>query len=133
MNKLREEGKRSGIGVVAYVEGTGIGPYEGARVQVQASGKVSVATGIGTQGQSHFTSFAQLVADQLGDGTVLDRRVSGLGITITTALAEQRLKDNWKVVFPHAKLITDGPNKALLIDSQVGDSDLDRSGVLLLQ
>ena len=35
-------------------------------MQVQASGKVSVATGIGTQGQGHFTSFAQIVADQLG-------------------------------------------------------------------
>jgi carbon-monoxide dehydrogenase large subunit len=64
--KLRAEGKHVGIGVVAYVEGTGIGPYEGARVQVQASGKVSVVTGVGTQGQGHFTSFAQIVADQLG-------------------------------------------------------------------
>ena len=35
-------------------------------MQVQASGKVSVATGIGTQGQGHFTSFAQIVAEQLG-------------------------------------------------------------------
>ena len=35
-------------------------------MQVQASGKVSVATGIGTQGQGHFTSFAQIVADQVG-------------------------------------------------------------------
>lgn len=64
--KLRNEGRHVGIGVVAYVEGTGIGPYEGARVQVQASGKVSVVTGVGTQGQGHFTSFAQIVADQLG-------------------------------------------------------------------
>jgi carbon-monoxide dehydrogenase large subunit len=64
--KLRAEGKHVGIGVVAYVEGTGIGPYEGARVQVQTSGKVSVVTGVGTQGQGHFTSFAQIVADQLG-------------------------------------------------------------------
>jgi carbon-monoxide dehydrogenase large subunit len=64
--KLRSEGKQIGIGVVAYVEGTGIGPYEGARVQVQPSGKVSVVTGVGTQGQGHFTSFAQIVADQLG-------------------------------------------------------------------
>jgi CO/xanthine dehydrogenase Mo-binding subunit len=55
-----------GLGLVCYVEGTGIGPYEGARVQVQANGKVSVATGIGTQGQGHFTSFAQIVAEQLG-------------------------------------------------------------------
>ncbi len=62
----RDEGRHIGIGVACYVEGTGIGPYEGARVQIQANGKVSVATGIGTQGQGHFTSFAQIVADQLG-------------------------------------------------------------------
>ncbi len=55
-----------GTGVVTYVEGTGIGPYEGARVQVQNNGKVVVATGVGTQGQGHFTVFAQIVADQLG-------------------------------------------------------------------
>jgi len=64
--RLRAQGKCVGIGVVCYVEGTGIGPYEGAKVQVQASGKVSVATGIGTQGQGHYTAFAQIVADQVG-------------------------------------------------------------------
>jgi len=64
--QLRAEGRRVGIGVVFYVEGTGIGPYEGARVQVQGSGRVLLATGIGTQGQGHFTSFAQIVADQIG-------------------------------------------------------------------
>ncbi len=49
----------------------GIGPFEGARVQVQASGKVTVVTGIGTQGQGHFTVFAQVAAEQLGvDGAL---------------------------------------------------------------
>jgi CO/xanthine dehydrogenase Mo-binding subunit len=64
--RLRAEGKAVGLGIVTYVEGTGIGPYEGAKVTVEASGRISVATGIGTQGQGHFTSFAQIVADQLG-------------------------------------------------------------------
>ncbi|HET7143055.1 MAG TPA: xanthine dehydrogenase family protein molybdopterin-binding subunit [Anaerolineales bacterium] len=64
--KLRAEGKHVGIGIVAYVEGTGIGPYEGAKVQVMSSGRVSVVTGVGTQGQGHFTSFAQIVAEQIG-------------------------------------------------------------------
>lgn len=64
--RARAEGRCLGIGIVCYVEGTGIGPYEGARVQVQSDGKVSVATGIGTQGQGHYTIFAQIVADQLG-------------------------------------------------------------------
>ena len=59
-------GERVGIAVVNYVEGTGIGPYEGAKVTVEASGKVSVATGVGTQGQGHYTSFAQVVAEQIG-------------------------------------------------------------------
>jgi carbon-monoxide dehydrogenase large subunit len=64
--KLRAQGKHVGIGVVSYVEGTGIGPYEGARVRVESDGTVTLATGVGTQGQGHFTSFAQLVADQVG-------------------------------------------------------------------
>ena len=64
--KLRAEGKHVGIGLVSYVEGTGIGPYEGAKVQVMGSGRISVVTGVGTQGQGHFTSYAQIVAEQLG-------------------------------------------------------------------
>jgi carbon-monoxide dehydrogenase large subunit len=64
--RLRAEGKHVGIGIVSFIETTGVGPYEGARVTVEANGKVSVATGVGTQGQGHFTSFAQIVAEQLG-------------------------------------------------------------------
>jgi aerobic carbon-monoxide dehydrogenase large subunit len=71
--KLRAEGRCVGIAVACYVEGTGVGPYEGAKVQVQSNGRVSLVTGIGTQGQGHFTSFAQIVADQLGvDVTEVD-------------------------------------------------------------
>jgi carbon-monoxide dehydrogenase large subunit len=55
-----------GLGLAAYVEGTGIGPYEGAHVQVLVSGKVVAATGIPSQGQGHATVFAQVVADALG-------------------------------------------------------------------
>ncbi len=64
--RLRAAGRHVGIGVVCYVEGTGIGPYEGARVTVEPSGRVRVATGVGTQGQGHFTVFAQIVAEVLG-------------------------------------------------------------------
>ena len=64
--RLREDGKHIGIAIVPFVETTGVGPYEGGRVTIEASGKISVATGIGTQGQGHFTSFAQVVAEQLG-------------------------------------------------------------------
>ena len=64
--KLRSEGRHVGIGVVCFTEGTAVGPYEGARITVGTNGKASLVTGVGTQGQGHFTSFAQIAADQLG-------------------------------------------------------------------
>jgi len=64
--KLRAEGKKVGIGLVLFTENTGVGPYEGARVTVGSSGKVFASCIFGTQGQGHFTSFAQIVADQVG-------------------------------------------------------------------
>jgi carbon-monoxide dehydrogenase large subunit len=62
----RPPGDHVGMGVGVYVEGTGVGPYEGAHVQVLVSGKVVAATGIPSQGQSHATVWAQVVADELG-------------------------------------------------------------------
>ncbi len=64
--EMAAEGRRVGIGLACYVEGTGVGPYEGAHVHVETSGKVKVATGLTTQGQGHQTAFAQVVADALG-------------------------------------------------------------------
>ncbi len=61
----RAQGRHVGMGVACYVEGSGIGPYEGCRVTVEPSGKVYAATSVGTQGQGHFTSFAQIIADAL--------------------------------------------------------------------
>jgi carbon-monoxide dehydrogenase large subunit len=75
--RLRKAGKHVGIGIAPFVESTGVGPYEGARVTVEASGKVFVATGVGTQGQGHFTTFAQVVAEQLGVEVSDVRLVSG--------------------------------------------------------
>jgi CO/xanthine dehydrogenase Mo-binding subunit len=75
--RLRAAGKHVGIGIVSYVEGTGIGPYEGARVRVDPGGTVTLATGVGTQGQGHFTSFAQIVAEQLGVDAADVRVVTG--------------------------------------------------------
>ncbi len=64
--RLREQGIYRGIGISGYVEGTAIGPYEGATVKIDASGHVVVATGAVSSGQGHETSFAQVAADVLG-------------------------------------------------------------------
>ncbi|MGE3913947.1 MAG: aerobic carbon-monoxide dehydrogenase large subunit, partial [Chloroflexota bacterium] len=65
-SEARKAGRYLGLGFAAYVEGTGIGPYEGAHVRIDPSGNVFCATGLTTQGQGHQTTFAQIVASELG-------------------------------------------------------------------
>ena len=60
------EGRYLGLGLGCYVEGTGIGPFEGATVKIDSSGKIMVATGACPQGQGHETAFAQVAADIWG-------------------------------------------------------------------
>ena len=64
--ELRCKGIYRGIGISGYVEGTAIGPYEGATVRLDAAGRAVIATGACSQGQGHETSFAQIAADALG-------------------------------------------------------------------
>ncbi len=72
-------GKLRGIGISTYVEACGIAPsavvgslgaraglYECANIRVHPTGSVTVFTGSHSHGQGHETTFAQLVADQLG-------------------------------------------------------------------
>lgn len=76
-------------------------------------------------------SKADIMADQFGE-TILDKRVTGLNITVTTALAEVNLKDNWSVVFPNAQFVNDGGNKAINFVTAVGSGDYAQAGILLL-
>jgi carbon-monoxide dehydrogenase large subunit len=73
------KGKLRGIGVSTYLEACGIAPsavvgslgaraglYEVANIKVHPTGSVTVYTGSHSHGQGHETTFAQLVASQLG-------------------------------------------------------------------
>jgi carbon-monoxide dehydrogenase large subunit len=64
--KARAQGRHIGIGIANYVEGTGLGPFEGVTVRVLQNGKVAVATGATNQGQGQRTTLTQIVADRLG-------------------------------------------------------------------
>ncbi|MFI6496397.1 aerobic carbon-monoxide dehydrogenase large subunit [Nonomuraea typhae] len=61
-----ERAPNRGIGLACYVEGTGVGPYEGGHVQITSDGRVHVSTGLTSQGQGHETVFAQIAASELG-------------------------------------------------------------------
>src|SRR3989475_5851162 len=58
--------RRIGVGLACYAPGTGLGPYEGATVRVDPSGKVYVYIGVTAQGQGHATTLAQIAAAELG-------------------------------------------------------------------
>jgi aerobic carbon-monoxide dehydrogenase large subunit len=61
-----DAGPRIGIGLACFMQGTGIGPFEGATVRVDPSGKVYVFIGVTQQGQGHATTLAQIAAAELG-------------------------------------------------------------------
>jgi carbon-monoxide dehydrogenase large subunit len=71
--------KLRGLGICAYIEacgiapsravgslGCGVGLWESAEVRVNPTGSVEVLTGCHSHGQGHETTFAQLVAERLG-------------------------------------------------------------------
>jgi len=71
---LRKEGRYLGIGFSTFVETASTGPskmlplagYEYGAVRVEPSGRVTVLTGTSPHGQGGETTFAQIVADELG-------------------------------------------------------------------
>jgi carbon-monoxide dehydrogenase large subunit len=64
--ELRQHGRYLGVGIACYVEGTGVGSFEGAKVSIDASGQVIITTGATGHGQGHETVFAQIAADLWG-------------------------------------------------------------------
>ena len=59
-------GRRIGCAIALYTEGTGVAPAEGAAVTISERGRVTVAIGPPSQGQSHATTIAQVCAERLG-------------------------------------------------------------------
>ncbi len=144
--KLRAEGKHVGIGVIPFIETTGVGPYEGARVSVEPSGKISAATGVGTQGQSHMTTFAQIIAEQLsvdvndismvtgdtaeihwGTGTFASRGAVVAGNAVLAAAKDVRFK-----ILKLASKILETPEEELeLEDGMVRVADIPEQSISL--
>ncbi|WP_160134777.1 xanthine dehydrogenase family protein molybdopterin-binding subunit [Halococcus salsus] len=63
--KPRADGRYVGVGVACYVESTGLG-FESGVVRVHPDGGVTVYAGTHSHGQGHRTTYAQIVAAELG-------------------------------------------------------------------
>jgi carbon-monoxide dehydrogenase large subunit len=72
--ELRKQGRYLGIGLSTYVEVCGMGPsaampaagWDSAQIRVEPTGSITVLTGVSPHGQGEETTFAQIVADELG-------------------------------------------------------------------
>jgi carbon-monoxide dehydrogenase large subunit len=130
--RLRAEGRYIGIGVTTYVEICGLGPsqvagavgfqgglWESAIVRFHPTGKVNVFIGASPHGQGEETTFAQIVASELGVsvddvkvvhgdtattpmgwGTYGSRTTAVGGAALVVAV--RRIKDKAKLLAAHA-------------------------------
>jgi len=64
--RLRDEGRYLGVGIANFVEETGIPVTESSQVTVHRGGTVTARVGTAEHGQGHETTFAQVLADELG-------------------------------------------------------------------
>ena len=62
----RARGELVGIGLASYIETTGGGGWESTVLRVERGGGVTAISGAVPQGQGHATTYAQIVADELG-------------------------------------------------------------------
>ncbi len=131
----RAEGRYLGIGLGCYTEGTGAGPFEGARIRIESSGKIYVAGGACPQGQGMETIFAQVVADvwkvdpedvvvtladtaaiPMGFGTVASRST----VTLSAAIHQASERLRVKTFAIAANLLECAPQDLELRDGKVG-------------
>jgi aerobic carbon-monoxide dehydrogenase large subunit len=127
--RLRDEGKLLGIGLASFTEVVGAGPsrsydilgikmFDSAELRVHPTGKAILKLGVKSQGQGHETTFAQIVANELGippeDILVMegdtDNTPYGLGTYASrstptagaaTAVVARKLRDKAKQIAAH--------------------------------
>jgi carbon-monoxide dehydrogenase large subunit len=131
----RAQGRRVGVGISSYVEGSGFGPFEGAVVRLDPAGNLRVGTGAKPHGQGLETTLAQVCADefgvspdrvtvsagdtsliQFGIGTFASRSAVTAGSAV--GIASQRLRE--KVLAVAGELLEISPAELELVDGRIG-------------
>lgn len=127
--EAQSRGKLLGVGLASFTEVVGAGPskdfdiagikmFDSAELRLHPTGKAILKLGVKTQGQGHETTFAQIVANELGlepeDITVMegdtDNTPYGLGTYASrstptggaaTALIARKLREKGKKIAAH--------------------------------
>jgi carbon-monoxide dehydrogenase large subunit len=132
--EARRAGRLVGLGVACLVEKAGLGPWEYARVEVDATGHVVVYSGIAAVGQGIETTLAQVCADELhvdpeavtvvhGDSAQVPFGVGGFAsrgaaVALPAALEAAR-KVRAKILRVAAGLLEASPDDLVLEDGAV--------------
>ena len=132
--RRRANGEMVGVGLAMFVEKAGLGPVDGVRIQVDASGAVEVITGGSSIGQGFETVMAQVAAETLGTDYKKIRVIRGnterieFGIgahasraTVMTASAthEAALKVRAKALELAGELMQAAPDELDIVDGVV--------------
>ncbi len=59
------DGRYQGVGISCFVDSSGAGPAETARIRIVSADEIELYTGCSSSGQGHETAFAQVLADFL--------------------------------------------------------------------
>ncbi len=154
--RLRNQGRYLGIGLSTYVEICAMGPsaampaggWESGTVRVEPTGKVTVLTGTSPHGQGQETSFAQIVADELGvdldDITVIhgDTAVvaSGIGTFGSRATAvggtavlqaAEKVREKARAIAAH--LLEADPEDLVFSDGKFSVKGVPKKGITIQQ
>ena len=112
MKQAAAEGKLMGIGLAAYVEICGFGPWEHATVRVEPSGKISAYTGTSPHGQGMPLRAISTATDTTDDVTVMTSGHVGDKGPIAKAAPMARRSGSMST-YPHSRPIATSFTNAL--------------------
>ena len=135
----RQTGEAVGLGLGFFVEKSGLGPFEDARIALGRDGTVEVVTGAASIGQGVETVIAQICAEGLGIGPdrirvihgQTDRIARGMGafasrVTVMTGsavtIAAERLRD--QLLTAAGRLLQMPPDRLGIADERVVVRDM---------
>lgn len=132
--EARRDRRYLGIGLGCIVEKAGLGPWEYARVEVDASGKVAVYSGAASVGQGLQTTLAQICGQELeigvehvtvihGDSTLVPFGIGGFAsrgaMVAGSAVLEASRKVRAKMLALAARVLEADPNDLVLQGGRV--------------
>ena len=132
--RRRQDGEAVGLGLGLFVEKSGLGPFDDARIVLDGDGNIEIVTGAASLGQGVETVMAQICADGLGIGLgrirvthgQTDRIARGMGafasrVTVMTGaavtLAAEKLKTELLAVA--GRLLQTAPERLSVADDKI--------------